>query len=297
MKKDIYSKVTKKIIESLENKAPAWEFPFDFIGPQNAVTKKTYQGINFFWLSVLQMSLNYKSHKWITFNQARKEGGCIKKGSKATQIIFFSPVEKHESKEAKKKEDLEKDKKNVYWVARAFSVFNLDQTEGLEHLNTKDKKKKINSIKEADKFVKKLNITIKHDALNQAYYTPLFDHINLPKKDTFKTKERYYATLFHEIVHWTGGPKRLKRIKLEKQEFGSTEYAKEELVAEIGASFMCARFGIPYQTQHTSYIRDWIKVLKNDKKLIFKAAAKAQKACDFLMQRAEHKKKTLKKAS
>ena len=168
-------------------------------------------------------------------------------------------------------------------LLRVYPVFNLSQCEGLNHLvKTPDKKEQtFKDETEAEELVKSSKAQITIANFNKAFYTPSEDKISMPKKSQFKTKEGFYSTLFHELSHWTGHHSRLDR-KIDG-EFGSKDYAFEELVAEISASFLCCHFGFRYSTQHSTYVKSWIEILKEDKTAIFKASAKAQKATEFIL--------------
>lgn len=221
----------------------------------------------------------YKTNQWITYKQAEKEGGNIKRGEKATLVTLWKSFEK----ENKKTGETETKMFCAYHY-----VFNLNQTEGLNHLFKKPEieGKKIKDIKKAEDFYKaiksskKLNII--HKPSDRAFYRPSDDIVLMPEKSQFKSSEKYYQTLFHELCHWTGHKTRLNR-KYGNQFISPEIYAFEELVAEIGASFVCGFLSIPYETQHSTYIKSWIKYLSEDSRAIFRAASQAQKACDYLL--------------
>ena len=136
-------------------------------------------------------------------------------------------------------------------------------------------------VKKAEELIKKSQAEISFAPIDRACYQPTEDKILMPKKEQFKTQEGFYSTLFHELSHWTGHKSRLNRKKGNKK--GSQDYAFEELIAELSASFICCHLGFEYSTQHSAYIKDWLEVLKEDKKAIFKASSQAQKATEFIL--------------
>ena len=252
-------------------------------------SKSLYSGINTIILWSRQGDIGADSSQWLTFRQAQNLGGHIKKGEKATRIIFYKtitvPTEEEEEKEKKEKQEKNKFQENEKEISiiKPHPVFNLSQTEGLDHLlKTPEKKEQtFQDETKVEDLVKTSQANIKIANFNKAFYTPSEDKISMPRKSQFKTKEGFYSTLFHELSHWTGHPSRLNR-KINNK-FGSKDYAFEELVAEISASFLCCHFGFRYSTQHSAYVKSWVKLLKENKKAIFKASSLAQKATKFIL--------------
>lgn len=300
-KKDIYQEITNRIIKDLEEGTPVWEKPWEngFTGfPKNEFSKCFYSGINTIILWTRQGDIGADSSQWVTFRQAQNLGGQIKKGEKASRIIFYKKItvpeheeekgEKQEKqkggnpKQEKKKEEGNSQEKEIS-IIKPHPVFNLSQTKGLEHLvkAPDEKEQTFKDEKEAEELLKKVQAKIKLANFSKAFYTPSEDKISMPRKSQFKTKEGFYSTLFHELSHWTGHPSRLNREINNK--FGTKAYAFEELVAEISASFLCCHFGFRYSTQHSAYVKSWVKLLKEDKKAIFKASSLAQKATQFIL--------------
>ena len=169
-------------------------------------------------------------------------------------------------------------------LLKTHAVFNLSQTKGLEHLIKKFSSKeepRFQDVEKAEQLIKKSQADISFAPVDRACYLPMEDKIIMPKKEQFKTQEGFYSTIFHELSHWTGHESRLERPMEGKRK--SKTYAFEELIAEISASFICCHLGFEYSTQHSVYVKDWLEVLKEDEKAIFKAASKAQKATEFIL--------------
>lgn len=285
MKKlSIYEEVTNQIIAAMEQGTDRWFAPWDSAGAHhNGVTKHEYSGINILLTYFATMENGFTSSEWFTFNQAKKLEGKIKKGSKATKIVAYS-VNKYDADGKKLPEDTpDEEVHKVIPFAKAIPVFNRDQIEGLPE--TECNSDKSNVLVDAD-ISSKLNkylategieLTLKGDS---AYYNRAKDAIVLPELTRFHSSEGYFATLFHEAAHSTGHENRLNRVF---GKFKSPEYAFEELVAELAASFMCSKLGISGQIEdHASYLSSWIKLLKEDNKAIFKASALAEKATKYV---------------
>ena len=211
----------------------------------------------------------------MTFLQVKKLGGSIKKGEKATQIVFYKKLVIT---------DKESEEEKTIPLLKTHAVFNLSQTKGLEHLIKKPASKEkplFQDEKQAEQIIKKSKADISFAPIDQACYLPEEDKILMPKKEQFKTQEGFYSTMFHELSHWTAHKSRLERPMRGKK--GSKAYAFEELIAEISASFICCHLGFEYSTRHSSYVKSWLKVLKEDKKAIFRASSQAQKATEFIL--------------
>ena len=235
------------------------------------VTKNIYNGVNFFYLSLLQSTGEYGlSNEWVTYKQAQNLGAQVRKGSKGVNVIFYKPLEI---------KDKATEKSKVIPMLKSYTVFNRDMVDGLP-AQVKKEVSEFEVMESCENFIKNTRAIIKHGGA-RACYIPSLDQINLPEKTSFNTSADYYATAYHELIHYTGSEKRLARLK--NDSFGSEGYAFEELIAELGASMLCAYNGINAQLQHASYIDSWIKALKNDKKFIISASAKAQKAVNYLL--------------
>ena len=267
----IYQQVTDKIIAELESgNLPSWVK--DWSGEAgtdcNVITKKTYNGIN---TIILGMS-GFKSQYWGTYKQWLSLGAQVSKGSKGTHIIYYSPVERG-SKVTESGEV-----KEYSYILKSYTVFNADQVTGWE-APAAPMPKPFNNIFAAEVLALKSGAVIQHGG-DKAYYSPSQDFIAMPHKSQFNSEAGYYATLMHELTHWSGHKSRLDRDLSGR--FGNEAYAAEELIAELSAAFLCARLGIAGELRHSSYIASWLRVLKNDNKAVFKAAALAQKAADYL---------------
>lgn len=283
MKKNIAEEITSRILEDLEKGVMPWVEPLKAGGrralPVNASTKKAYRGINTFVLWNEAKKKGFSNPAWLTFNQASELGGRVKKGEKGTRVVFYKRLSKTKSLNLKDEVVLEE---QAFWVLRTYTVFNLDQVEGLEGLRPKAVTVELSrAMEEADRLLKSSGAVIFHREIEWAFYRKEEDFIALPYRESFKTPQGYYMSALHELTHWTGHPSRLNREAGKR--FGDNAYAFEELIAEMGAAFLCASVGIPYDTQHASYIESWVKILKDHKKAIFTAAAKAQAATDFLL--------------
>ena len=203
-------------------------------------------------------------------------GAQVKKGEKGTKIVFFSPVTKESQADNGEKEV------SKYAILKAYWVFNASQVEGIELTKPTVSDTAFNPIAAAEERIIKTGALITHGG-DAAFYMPSMDRIQMPNKGTFNSEASYYATMFHELTHWTSDKTRCDR-DLSKGRFGNPEYAFEELVAELGAAFLCNDHNIQGELRHAGYIQAWLRALKNDNKAIFKAAALAQKAADYINQ-------------
>lgn len=274
----VYEIVTQKIIDKLNQGVIPWEKPW--IGLRNYVTKREYHGINLLLLSMEE----HQSSEFMTFRQVKDLKESIKKGSRADMVIFFR---RYEVEARDKNGNLELDeetgepKKEPRFALRYYNVFNLDQTTiPLPDYGNGEQSKECEDI-----LLNMPNPPAIEEGGNRAAYNLKSDILRIPSKKEFKDMEKYYSSKFHELIHSTGHETRLNRKDFKGNGFGSEKYSKEELVAEIGASFLCARCGIENKTIDNSaaYIQGWLKRLDNDKTLIISAAAQAQKAVDYIL--------------
>ena len=279
----VYDVINSRIIEMLEQGTVPWKKPWNALSnmPKNLCSKKEYRGINLFLLACQ----SYGSPYWLTFKQVQEKGGYIRRGEKSSPVIFWKWLDRQNSI----MEDNEASSTGKIPLIRYYSVFNLEQTEGVAAPDQQQTMSDFNPIERAECIISAMPgmPEIKH-AGNRAYYSPSLDYIQLPNKSAFSSPAEYYGTAFHELSHSTGHAKRLGRKSiLEPSYFGSHEYSKEELVAEMGAAFLCGHAGIEQTTIENSaaYIAGWLKALKNDKTLLIHAAAQAQKASDYMLNR------------
>ena len=278
---DIYSTITDKILEIMEGGVIPWHKPWLMSGShRNLVSKKQYRGINVFLLSCS----SFGSPWWLTFNQAKAKGGKVRKGEKGTMIVFWKPLQIKEKNAATGKEE----KKKVF-VLRYYKIFNLEQVEGIE-APPEPEKIELEPIETAATIIEEMQNppVIKHAATYDACYRPSSDEVNMPLMDDFESSESYYSVLFHEVGHSTGHESRVSRPEGMKNIcFGSDSYSKEELIAEMSAAFLCGEAGILQETiqQSASYIESWSSKFKDDSRLVVCAAAAAQKATDYILNR------------
>ena len=285
---DVYGIVTEKMIGMLEQGTVPWRKPWVSAGmPRNLVSKKPYRGINFFLLSATK----YVSPYWLTYKQATELGGHVRKGEKATLVVFWK-IEARKDPDAQEGEISSKDGQR--FILRYYNVFNLDQCEMPEKVLAKLEKPETHeneSIEACERVVAEMpNPPVFEHGGSMAYYRPSTDTINLPAKDLFNSAAEYYATAFHEMTHSTGATKRLARgLGQNIAPFGSADYSKEELVAEMGSAFLCAETGISPAVieNQASYIAGWLKKLRDDRKWVVLAAAQAQKASEYILNRQE----------
>jgi antirestriction protein ArdC len=226
--------------------------------------------------------MHYASPFWLSFKQAQEMGGHVKRGEKSMPVVFWKWLE------------VEKDgEKQRIPLLRYYSVFNASQCEGITVPTIGETSREHSPVKAAENIVAAMpkRPEIKH-GLDRAFYSPAADFVGMPNPEQFKSTEDYYSVLFHELTHSTGSQDRLCRKGIAGSEgewssFGSTPYAKEELVAEMGAAFLCGESGIVERTIDNSaaYVASWLDRLKNDAKLVVQAAAQAQKAADFILNR------------
>lgn len=275
---DVYTRVTNRIIELLEQGVIPWRKPWQPNGmPKNLISKRPYTGIN----AMLLNSLDFTSNYFLTWNQLQDIGGKVKKGEKGALIIFQTKVEK----EVAKNGDVEIQR----WpIVKHYTVFNVSQC-----VNIPDKFKEV--IHEP---VEITNLSCEQIIYGmpqcpkiyyqgyQAYYSPKMDCIVMPKLDHFDSVTSFFTVLFHELIHSTGALHRLARKSLyENTHFGSELYSFEELVAEIGSCYLMslAGLGIYDLANSAAYIQEWLELLQNDNKFIIKAASQAQKAVEYIL--------------
>ena len=287
-KPNAYEVITAQIVEAIEAGALTFTMPWNNKGrasglPFNASTGNAYNGINILRLWVGESANGFSTNAWASYKQWQAKGCQVRKGEKGTPIVFFKPLEIE-----RKGADGDPEKATIPLI-RLSTVFNADQVEGYASPAALDTEEdKTARLRAADLFVGNAGADIRHGG-DAAFYRPSADYIQMPNRsqfvgtDTSTATESYYSTLLHELTHWTGNKRRLDRLEF-KNSFGSEGYAFEELVAELGAAFLCQSLGVTVtpRQDHAAYIQSWLKVLKNDSRAIFKAAAQAQKAADYL---------------
>ena len=272
LSKDIAQSVTDKILASLEQGVAPWVRPWkaDAGGmPYNLASLKPYRGVNV----PLLFCNSFTSTAWITYKQAQSLGANVRKGEKGSMIVFYKPwkIEDKNNPDSEGK---------IVPVLKSYTVFNREQIDGLDSLPAwhKDEESVRPSHEQANAVLSQADI--RHGGA-RAFYRAEPDYIQMPNAGDFTDMPSYYATALHELTHWSGHKARLAREYGKR--FGDSAYAREELVAEMGAAFLCAHLGIDGRLQHENYIGSWIKVLKEDKRAIITAAGAAQKAADYCL--------------
>lgn len=282
---DVHQRITNQITSAIEAGAGDFKLPWhrpsaDLVSPKNIASKAAYRGVNILSLWLSAETKGFTSGIWGSFNQWASLGATVRKGQKATYVVFYKQIK------ATTADD--KDERESRRIARATPVFAAEQVDGYELEATLPKpKSEFQRSDEIDAFVRKSDATIYHGG-SQAYYQPSTDSIHLPFREMFlgtetsSPEESYYSTLFHELTHFSGAKGRCDRDLTGR--FGSSAYAMEELIAELGAAFLCGQFQISAapRADHAQYLAHWLSVLKSDKRAIFTAASKASQAVDYL---------------
>jgi antirestriction protein ArdC len=291
MAMDVYSIITNRIIEKLEAGCVPWHKPWRSIGaPCNLASKKRYRGINV-WLLTVQ---GYTSPYWATMRQINALGGQVRKGEKATPVVFgrvyIDGVEVKAGEHEPETQEAEGQGRRRF-VLRYFSVFNTEQCDLPASVTEKlalPEQRQIDPIDACEKILAGMpNPPEIVHAGDKAFYSPVTDRVTMPPRGLFESAEEYWTTLWHECAgHATGHPKRLNRDSIkEAAPFGSPVYSAEEVLAEMAAAYMCGITGIENRTIDNSaaYIASWVTRLRAERKLIVHAAAQAQKACDYVL--------------
>lgn len=283
----VYQVITDRILELLDQGIVPWHKTWGgrAYAPQSLTTGKSYRGINAFLL----FCAGFEDPHFVTFRQAKALKGTIRKGEKAMPVLFYQfPEDRQERLEELQKAGQKPGEEEYLGpIVRYYRVFNVAQCDDLDS----NKVPKVeqpsyhhNPIAEAEAILAASPVQVKvtHGYRGAAYVRD-DDAIIMPPRERFEKAEHYYATLFHEMIHATGAPSRLNRTK--GKQFGDADYAREELVAEMGAAFLCGHCGIVDRTVDNSaaYIDNWRRVLKGNAKLVVEAAAKAQKAADMIL--------------
>jgi antirestriction protein ArdC len=282
---NVYETVTANIIAAIENGAGEFRMPWHRATtadgmPSNAATGAEYRGSNVLTLWATAMGKGYASNKWATYKQWAAIGGQVRKGEKSAIGIYYNTLERTD------------DSGDVSKIpfARPFFVFNAEQVDGYSDATEPVTADQTAVIAAADSAIAATGAKITHSG-SRAFYRPSTDDVYMPPReaftgtDTSNATESYYSTLLHELAHWTGHDSRLSRDFSRSKRFGDESYAGEELIAELGAAFLCARLGITNtpRVDHAQYIASWLKVLKADNRAVIRAASDAQKAADYIL--------------
>jgi antirestriction protein ArdC len=279
MKRDLYAEVSTRIVAELERGAAPWIKPWSATAgmntPCNAATNRPYSGCN---VVLLWMAANagYRTPRYLTFKQALDLGGNVRKGEHGTKVYFVKQLQVADR-------NGEEGKTRIVPMMREYTVFNVDQCEGLPDrvLTLGEVKARNTDQRDAtiDEFLGSSGVEIR-EGMGEAYYRPGADFISLPRFEAFKSAATFYATAFHELGHATGHKSRLDRDL--RGRFGEKAYAAEELIAELCAAFLCAEFSLDGELRHAGYIQSWIGLLKTACRAFFTACSKAQAAADYL---------------
>jgi antirestriction protein ArdC len=284
--RDAYSRITDKIIADLEQGVRPWLKPWNADHAAGRITRPLrhngvpYKGINVVMLWSASVSKGYACPLWLTFKQALELGGNVRKGETGELVVYANRITRTET------DDKGEEQEREIAFLKGYTVFNAEQCEGLPaHYTAKAEPPAllpIARIERADRFFAATGAFIRHGG-TRAYYAEGADYVQMPPFETFRDAESYAATLAHEVTHWTKHEKRLAR-DFGRVRHGDEGYAKEELVAELGSAFLAADLELTPEVRedHAAYIGSWLKALRDDKRLIFSAAAHAQRAVDYL---------------
>jgi antirestriction protein ArdC len=290
----LYEEVTNRIIAMIEKGVTPWRKTWSTYGlARNYISGRQYTGINYLLMNNTRHSIPY----FLTFNQVKELGGKLKKASEGSLVIYFKIFYKDSKDNTLTGEEantrrLKGEEIKVLRFIRYYNVFCVSDVEGVDlDLNRFNEAKLTDNerIERCEQIIRNMPNPpiLKQIDANRAYYHSALDYINLPDIKQFEISEHYYATYFHELTHATGHSSRLARAEvMDFSGFGSKPYSKEELVAEMGASFLSYYSQIDYESVYensASYLTGWLKVLKQDPRFIFKVSADAQKAVDYIL--------------
>ncbi|MDP2119558.1 MAG: zincin-like metallopeptidase domain-containing protein [Hoeflea sp.] len=284
---DLYTRITDRIVADLEKGVRPWMRPWSVANTDGRITRPLrhnglpYSGMNVLLLWSEGIARGFSSPMWMTFKQALELGAAVRKGETGSTVVFASRFTKSESDGQGNEVDRE------IPFLKAYSVFNLEQIDGLPdryYQKPASVLDPVERIEQSDRFFRNTGALIRHGG-SQAYYSPVSDHIQMPPFETFRDATGYVATLSHEATHWTAHSSRVCR-DLSRYARDKSERAREELIAELGSCFLCADLGIVPELEprpdHASYLQSWLRVLSDDKRAIFQAAAHAQRAVAYL---------------
>lgn len=282
---DLYERVTNQILEAMEkeggcNRLPWHQSHAEALMPMNAVSRRAYRGVNVLILWLMQELRGYRSPVWATYKQWQERGAQVRKEEKAATIVYWNVSDPKDEATIEERAEEGDGKNGRKFFARGYSVFNADQVDGftpevVPELSAEER------IEKADAFFRATGADIRHGG-TEAFYERAQDFIAIPRFEMFREASGYYATLAHEVTHWTAAKHRLDRDLSGR--FGSMAYAAEELVADLGAAFVCASLGITAEPRpdHAGYLANWLQLFRDDKRALFTAASKAQQAADYL---------------
>jgi len=280
---DHYQALTDKIVEALEAGVKPWERPWDpekASGPAmpvNAVSGRRYRGINTFILGMSPLAFMTGDPRFATYKQAAEKGWQVRKGEKSTTIYFYKTIELEKTKDLQSEDSVKR-----IPCLKTFNVFHASQMNGVPYFDPPKVEKPLwERIEDAEVIMRNSGVEIRTGG-DRAFYSPATRHIQLPPAAAFRTKEGYAAVSLHELCHASAAPDRLNRDLTGK--FGSYAYAQEEMRAEIASYFIGLTLNLPFDLDnHASYVKHWVKILKDDRREIFHAAAEAQKIADYCL--------------
>lgn len=273
--KELQADVANAVIAQMQTHGTDWLKSWQGVAGMNPLsmsTGKNYQGINWVILNMSRTVRGYSSHQWATFKQWKTRGASVRKGEKGVGVVFYKSITI---------EDKETGEEKSIPMLKFYTVFNSEQVDGYTDETPAFVPR--DDVSVADEFTAQCGAKVQNVDLASAHYAPGPDHINMPYLQQFDTPEDYQATLLHELTHWTGHKSRLDRLY--KNEDRTKDYAMEELVAELGSAMLCGSLEISStpRVDHAKYLNNWMRALKNDPGVIFKAAAAAAKATDYLV--------------
>jgi antirestriction protein ArdC len=281
MKPSIFERITQQIAEAIAKGADDYVMPWhrmssDLSAPVNATSCRPYRGLNILTLWISSEASGYRTGQWATYRQWSSLGAQVRKGEQGTPIFFWERRHRPDDHDDNGGDNQQR----AAFIAKAFTVFNAEQVSGYCPAPVPELPE-TERLQRAETFIQATGATIEHGG-DFACYIPSSDIVRMPAFTRFKRPEAYYSVLAHELTHFTGAKHRLDR-NLDNR-FGTQAYAMEELIAELGAAFTCARLGIQTEprSDHVPYIASWLKVLQGDPRAIFAAASKAQEAADYL---------------
>lgn len=276
---DLFDKVTADLIAAIEEGAKDWRMPWHRLGAAglpHSADGRAYRGWNALVLAMVAADRGWTSSTWATYNAWKRHGAQVRRGERGTQVVLWKPTERHEPN------DDGDESVHRLLLARAFTVFAAEQVDGAEHFTpARSEATETQRIEMAEAYFAAVGAYVVHGG-DQACYVPALDLIHLPHRHQFDESAAYYSTAAHEHVHWTGHRDRMQRDLTGR--FGSHAYGAEELVAELGAAFWCAQFGLEQATRHdhAAYLGDWLALLRSDTRALVAACGHAQRAIDFL---------------
>lgn len=292
--RELFEGLTKRIVEVIEaGEAGKWTKPWTAMFaasgmPHNVTTEKSYRGFNVLILWARGLESGYQTQEWATYKQWQAKGAQVRKGEKGEKLVKWGFTYKCQAgHKGQAPCQCDPSTQERFGWASSFTVFNAAQVDGYEPRKNEDLPGGFDPMDEVEAFIQATGASIVHVAGDRAFYTPSTDTITLPLREQFETPQGYYGTALHELTHWTGAEHRLGREK--GRVFGDDRYAREELVAELGATFLAAHFGVEVEPhgEHVAYLASWLRSFKDDPMALYRAARDASQAAEWLLEKAE----------